>query len=88
MSVGFSNRLTMAAMTARQTRNNTHIGTVKFWLEERCQWNSPNDDNKDNEKRDNKQCLLNTPRRITVYHKNYFDNKISSCKCPMDGCTS
>ena len=41
-----------------------------------------------NEKRDNKQCLLNTPRRITVYHKNHFGNKISSCKCPMDGCTS
>ena len=41
-----------------------------------------------NEKRDNKQCLLNTPRRITVYHKNYFGNKISSCKCPMDGRTS
>ena len=42
---------------------------------------------KNNEKRDNKQCLLNTPRRITVYHKNYFGNKVSSCKCPMDGCT-
>ena len=22
-------------------------GTIKFWLEERCQWNSPIDDNKD-----------------------------------------
>ena len=34
-------------------------------------------------KRVNKQCLLNTPRRVTVYHKNYFLNIISSCKCPM-----
>ena len=42
------------------------------------QWNRYN-----NEKRVNKQCLLNTPRRVTVYHKNYFGNKISSCKCPM-----
>ena len=36
-----------------------------------------------NEKRDNKQCLLNTPRRVTVYHKTNFGNKVSSCKCPV-----
>ena len=35
-----------------------------------------------NEKRVNKQCLLNTPRRVIVYHKNYLSNIISSCKCP------
>ena len=38
---------------------------------------------RENEKRVNKQCLSNTPRRVTVYHKNYFGNKISSCKCQM-----
>ena len=34
-------------------------------------------------KKVNKQCLINTPRRITVYHKKYFGNIISSCKCQM-----
>ena len=37
-----------------------------------------------NEKRVNKQCSLDTPHRVTVYHKNYFGYKFSSCKCPMD----
>ena len=35
-----------------------------------------------NEKRDNKQCLLNTPRRVTA-QKLFFHNNNSLCKCPM-----
>ena len=27
--------------------------------------------------------LIKYPRRVTVYHKNYFGNIISSCKCPV-----
>ena len=37
-----------------------------------------------NEKSVNKQCLLNTPRSVTAYHKTQFFTKtISSCKCPI-----
>ena len=41
-----------------------------------------------NEKRVNKQCLLNTPRRVIVYHNNYLSNIISSDMQMSKGCTS
>ena len=37
--------------------------------------------NGSNEKRVNKQCLLNTPCSVTVYHKKYFGKKKTKKKC-------